>query len=127
MELPLKEMQEAFDAKDPVRIAAFYAEDALFFTPARPPAHGREAIHGMMAEDVKDPGFRLDLTPHATSVSASGDLGYVRGTLCLSFTNPGTGQVQTIGANYLQVFLKSADGFWKVVEDISSPAAPPAS
>jgi uncharacterized protein (TIGR02246 family) len=123
MALPTRELQQAIDARDPARIADFYAEDAMFLTPGRPAVQGRDAVERMMIEDLNDPGFGLALTVQASHVAASGDLGYARGTLRLSFTNPQTGEVGSIAANYLQVFRKDGDGSWKVIEDISSPPA----
>ncbi len=120
------EIVAAFRARDPARIAALYAEDAVFFTPGRSPVVGREAVGRVMAEDLEDPGFSLELADQETRVSASGDLACTRGTFRASFTNPQTGEVQTIGGNYLQVLRKNSDGSWEIVEDISSPGAPDA-
>ncbi len=113
----------AFEARDAARIASLYAEDAAFFTPGRPPVSGRAAIEDLMVEDLRDPGFGLTLTEQKSSVSASGDLAYIRGTFSASFTNPQTQQVQSVDGYYLQVLSKDADGSWKVLEDISSPGA----
>ncbi len=119
------EMLEAFQARDADRIAAYYAEDAVFFMPGRAPVAGREAVARTMEEDLSDAGFSLDLAGQKTEVSASGDMAYTRGTFRASYTNPQTGKIETVGGNYLQVFRKQADGSWKVVEDISSPGAAP--
>lgn len=119
----LDEMLEAFKARDAERIADFYADDAVFFTPGRPPVEGRDAVAKVMAEDVKDAGFSLDLNNQKVQVAASGDMAYARGTFRVSFTNPSTQQVESLTGNFVQVLRKEDDGSWKVVEDISSPGA----
>ena len=119
----LNEMEAAFSSRDADRVAALYAPDATFCAPGRPVVEGREAVAQMMAEDFRDPAFALTLDWRKLQLSASGDLAYVHGRLFLSFTNPQTGQVASIGGNYLQVMRQEPDGGWLVVEDISSPAA----
>ena len=122
MNLPIQaELIAAFEARDPVRIASLYADDATFVTPGREPIAGRNAVAEVMAEDLKDPGFSLDLLGQATGVAASGDLAYARGTFQASFTNPQSKQVNSIGGTFLQIFRKRGDGSWEVLEDISSP------
>lgn len=115
----------AFKARDPARIAGFYAEDALFFTPGQAPVVGRAAITKVMLHDLKDPGFGLDLAQQTSAEAASGDLAYARGTFTASFTNPETKQTQSIGGTYLQIFRKLENDSWEILEDISSPGLPP--
>ena len=125
MNLIQSDLVAAFRARDPARIAGFYAVDAVFVTPGRAPVIGRKAVAEIMVEDLKDPGFNLELTEQTSRMAVSGDLAYVRGTFTASFTNPQTGQVQGIGGTYLQVLFKREDGGWQIVEDISSPGPPP--
>lgn len=127
MKLPiLAEIVAAFQAKDPARIAGLYARDAVFVTPGRPPIVGREAVARIMAEDLRDPGFHLDLAEEKIFVSASGDMAYARGAFRASFTNPRTREVESVAGTYLQVFRRQPDGAWEIAEDISSPGAPAA-
>jgi uncharacterized protein (TIGR02246 family) len=122
MKLPIQtELVAAFEARDASRIAGFYAEDAVFFTPGRPAVAGREAVAKVMIEDLQDPAFNLQLTEQATRTAAADDLAYSRGRFRVSFTNPGSGQVESVGGNYLQIFRKKIDGSWEILEDISSP------
>jgi ketosteroid isomerase-like protein len=53
-------------------------------------------------------------------------LAYARGSFKVSFTNPQTKQVQSVGGAYLQIFRKREDGRWEIVEDISSAGPTPA-
>ncbi len=125
MNLIQADLIAAFKARDPARIAGFYADDAVFVTPGRGPVVGRKAIAELMVEDLKDPGFSLELADQTSRVAASGDLAYSRGTFTASFTDPQTRQVQSIGGTYLQVLGKRDHGGWEIVEDISSPGPPP--
>jgi uncharacterized protein (TIGR02246 family) len=125
MNLIQADLIAAFRARDPARIAGFYADDAVFFTPGRAPVVGRKAVAEVMIEDLKDPGFNLELTEQVSRMAGSGDLAYARGTFTASFTNPETRQVQSIGGTYLQVLVKREDGSWEIMEDISSPGPPP--
>ncbi|CAA9305789.1 MAG: hypothetical protein AVDCRST_MAG90-96 [uncultured Microvirga sp.] len=124
MNLIQADLIAAFRARDPARIAGFYAVDSVFVTPGRPPVIGRQAVAEVMVEDLTDPSFNLELTEQTSRMAASGDLAYSRGTFTASFTNPQTGQVQSIGGTYLQVLGKREDGSWEILEDISSPGPP---
>jgi uncharacterized protein (TIGR02246 family) len=122
MNLPVQaELIAAFKARDPALIARLYADDATFVTPGRKPIAGRNAVAEVVAEDLKDPGFSLNLLGQATGLAASGDLAYARGTFEASFTDPQTKQVQSVGGTYLQIFRKREDGSWEILEDVSSP------
>jgi uncharacterized protein (TIGR02246 family) len=118
------ELVAAFEARDAPRIASLYAEDAVFITPGRPAVMGREAVAKVMIEDLQDPGFSLKLTEQTTKTASAGDLAYSRGRFSVSFTNPSSGKVETLGGNYLQIFRKKADDSWEILEDISSPGPP---
>jgi uncharacterized protein (TIGR02246 family) len=125
MNLIQSDLIAAFRARDPARIADFYADDAVFVTPGRAPVIGRKAVAEIMVEDLKDPGFNLELTEQTSRMAVSGDLAYIRGTFTASFTSPQSGQVQSIGGTYLQVLGKQEGGGWQILEDISSPGPPP--
>jgi uncharacterized protein (TIGR02246 family) len=125
MNLIQSDLIAAFRARDSARIADFYADDAVFVTPGRAPVIGRKAVAEIMVEDLKDPGFNLELTEQTSRMAVSGDLAYIRGTFTASFTNPQSGQVQSIGGTYLQVLGKQEGGGWQILEDISSPGPPP--
>jgi uncharacterized protein (TIGR02246 family) len=125
MNLIQADLIAALKARDPARIAGLYADDAVFVTPGRAPVIGRKAVAEIMVEDLKDPGFSLELTERTSRMAVSGDLAYSRGTFTASFTNPETGQVQSIGGTFLQVLRKQEDGGWQILEDISSPGPPP--
>jgi uncharacterized protein (TIGR02246 family) len=117
-----------FLAKDPARIAAHYADDAVFLNSGEPPVIGRTAILGVFTGLVSDPAFTLKLTTVGVDVSDSGDLGYTRGTYVFALTDPQSKQVIHDHGNYVTVYRKAADGSWKATEDVSvSDVAPAAS
>lgn len=120
------DMLAAFKAKDAARIASYYGDDAVVSMPGRAALTGREAVSKTIGEDLKDPAFTLDFTNEKTDVAASGDIAYTRGTFRVAYTDPQSKKVENVAGNYVTIFKKQADGSWKVVEDISSPGAPPA-
>jgi uncharacterized protein (TIGR02246 family) len=123
MEITLPgDLQQAFEQGDAARIAAFYAEDAVFITPGRPPARGREAVLRVFEEDLANPGFSLSLTVERTEAAGSGDLAYVRGAFRATFAVPGSERPGEVAGSYLQILRRRGDGPWLVAADISSPS-----
>jgi ketosteroid isomerase-like protein len=114
-----------FKSKDPARISAHYAADATAMLPGAPVMSGLPAIVAGMTEAVKDPAFSLDFTNQTTSVS--GDLAYTRGTFTQTASDPKTKQTVTLHGSYVTVWRRQADGSWKALEDIATPAAEPPS
>ena len=111
-----------FRARDPDKIAAHYAEDAVLMITNRPPMVGHDAIVQGMAQSVADPAFALDFANQKTDVAASGDLAYSRGTYTVSYTHPESGQSVTEKGNYVNIYKKQEDGDWKIIEDLTSPS-----
>ena len=117
-----------FLARDPARIAAHYADDAVLINSGEPTVIGRTAILGVFTGLVSDPAFTLKLSTVSVNVSNSGDLGYTRGTYVFAVTDPQSKQVIHDHGNYVTIYSKAADGSWKATEDVAvSEVAPPAS
>ncbi len=114
------ELQAAFKAKDAAKVASFYAADADIMTPFLPPRRGADQEKAT-AGDFGDPAFGLDFVNVRTEVSPSGDMAYTRGTYTVTYTNPGNQQVATQKGGYLTVFRKTAEGGWKIVQDVATP------
>jgi ketosteroid isomerase-like protein len=128
MQLPIhRELVEGFRARDAARIAALYAVDAYFTVPGRPDVFGREAITNMLVADFEDSDFNLELEERRTLVSAGGDFASTRGVFRLSYKDPQSGGVSSVGGRYVQVFRMTPNGKWEVVEDISSIGPPESS
>jgi uncharacterized protein (TIGR02246 family) len=116
-------------AKDPDKIASYYADDAVLMTPGGDPISGKPAIVGSLKAMVADPA--LDLKFHSTSadVAKSGDIGYTQGVYTMTMTDPQSKQVIHDHGSYVTTYRKGADGSWKAVADIASsgvPMSPPA-
>ena len=121
------EWSAAAQAKDPVKFAAFYAEDATVMLAGTSDLSGinqiREGLTGMM----KDPNFSLSFSPDKVVVARAGDFAYETGTYTMSMSDPKKKPVVEQG-RYVTVWRKQPDGSWKVVVDapVSDPAQPPA-
>ena len=111
-------MLKAFQAKDAATLTSHYALDGIFAVPGRT-AKGTDAVGKALAEDLKDPAFKLDFTNERTD--ASGDLAYTSGTYKVTYTDTKTKQVVNGTGTYVTVFKKQADGSWKAVADIATP------
>ena len=120
-------MLAAWKAKDPARVAAFYADDAVVALPGAPVQKGAAAIRAAADRDLKDPAFALDFTNERTDVAASGELAYTSGTFRVTFTDPATSRAQNVAGNYVTIYRRQDDGGWKAVADYAVPGAAEAS
>jgi len=118
----LQEMKSANAAK----VAAYYANDAAVMFPGDKPTEGSQAIAKRYDAMMADKAFALDIVNARTTVAASGDLAYTRGTYRATYTDLGSKQPVSETGNYVTVFKKQTDGNWKIVEDISAPGFPEA-
>ncbi len=116
---------QAWAAKDPDKIMAFYADDAILMTPGAEMVHGKDALHETMKGMLSDPALSLTFQSSKVDVAKSGDLGYTAGTYKLTVTDPSTHKPINDHGNYVTTFRKQADGSWKAVADIASSAVPP--
>jgi uncharacterized protein (TIGR02246 family) len=117
-------MAAAFKAKDAAKLAASYAPDGTLYTPgSMRPRMGTKSLLEGAKQDLADPGFSIAITRAKTQVSASGDMGYTQGSFSLRYTDPKTKQGAGYSGFYLTVFKKQADGSWKAIEDMATPAS----
>ncbi|MEZ0244322.1 MAG: SgcJ/EcaC family oxidoreductase [Sphingomonas sp.] len=114
------ELQAAYKAKDAAKIASFYTADADITVPFQAPTRGVDQEKKLVA-DLADPAFSLEFNNARTEVSPGGDMAYTRGTYTVTYTNPGNKEVATQAGNYVTVFRKTAEGGWKIVQDIATP------
>lgn len=118
------ELQAAYKAKDAAKIASVYAADADILVPFQAMHSGADQAKNSAAE-LNDPAFNLEFTNARTEVSPAGDMAYTRGTYTVTYTNPGNKQVATQSGAYVTVFRKTAEGGWKIVQDIATPGQGP--
>lgn len=84
----------------------------------------RAAIKALAA----DPNFSMQFRTDKLEVAKSGDVGYTRGAYTLTMSDPKTKRALTERGKYVTIYVKQADGSWKIIEDISNadgPAVPP--
>ena len=109
---PLREtaaaLQQAFTARDPDRIASFFAVDAVAMYPLPQPIVGREANRGAWASYFSRRSAH-PVTVDSVVVAASGDLGYTLGRyLTAEARDPGA-----TGGRYVIVWRK-IDDQWRI-------------
>jgi ketosteroid isomerase-like protein len=109
-------------AKDAVKFATYYADDATVMIPNEPIFRGMDSIKAVLTPMMQDPNFALSFT--ASKIEASGILVYSEGTYSRTTTGrDGKPFVDT--GKYLTVWRKQADGSWKAIEDIYNSDLPP--
>jgi uncharacterized protein (TIGR02246 family) len=116
----------AWSSKDLDKAVSGYADDASVLDPNAPAMTGRENFRANLKPFFADKNFAIHWDAVKVDVAQSGDLGYTRGTLTYTITDPSTGQPFTDRAKYLTVWKKQADGAWRVVEDTYNSDLPPA-
>jgi uncharacterized protein (TIGR02246 family) len=116
---------QAWASKDPDKVMAFYADDAILMTPGAEMVRGKDALRDGMKQMLADPAISLTFQSSRVDVAKSGDLAYSAGTYKLTVTDPSTHKPINDHGNYVTTFRKQADGSWKAVADIASSAVPP--
>lgn len=114
----------AIAARDAVRTASFYADDAVIMPVAEPIVEGRAAILEEWRHVFGIPGFANNSRLVASAVSAAGDLGYTRGTYESPMLGLG-GKPLVERGKWVSVWKRGIDGKWRMVLDIFNTDAPP--
>lgn len=115
---------KAFATKEPVKAAAFYADDAASMLPDTPLMTGRQAIIEGMKPELGDKNFSLVFAPTKVEIAQSGEMAYSQGRFEYTTTDGKTGKRVGQAGNYVEVYRKQADGSWKVEEDIATEETP---
>jgi uncharacterized protein (TIGR02246 family) len=118
----IKDWSASAQAKDHVKFASVYAEDAVVMFANAPDIKGLPAIREALPKMMQDPAFALSFEADKVVVARAGDLAYETGTYSLSMTGPDE-KPATEKGHYVVVWRKEADGTWKAVIDapISDP------
>ena len=111
-------------------IISFYADGASMLPPNMPIATGKQAIRGVWAGLLGNPGFSASWDSTKAEAALSGDVAYDIGTYQLTMNDP-QGKPMSDHGKYLVAWKKQADGKWKAAADMFSsdlpmPAAPAA-
>jgi len=105
--------------KDPAKMAAHYADDALFTDPINASMHGKAAIQAAYAQVFKDKAFTLSFAPDQVVVAKSGEVAFTTGRFHATWTgDKGQGPMQGDGV-YVTNYVKGADGKWLIKADFA--------
>jgi len=120
-----------FASKDPDKLVAYYADDAILMSPGMPAGSGKDAIRNTLKQMVSDPAFLLKFQASKVEIAKSGDVAYTQGSYTMAMTDPQTKQVIDDHGSYVTTYRKPPNGAWKAVADIATsevppPASPPA-
>jgi ketosteroid isomerase-like protein len=82
---------------------------------------GQDAIRDLMTPAFTNPTYSLSWEPEFAEISLAGDLGYTIGRY-ESWAVAQSGDTLTSTGRYVTIWRKDAEGEWKAVLDIGSPA-----
>jgi len=114
------EFQEAYNRGDTLKVASFYAEDAVVMPPNRPMVQGRAAIAAILRANLADDPATMRLIPIESAIA--GTRAYEVGRRVMTWQH---GLV--LNEKYTRVFKRVGDE-WKIAYWIwngDSPATPP--
>jgi ketosteroid isomerase-like protein len=110
-----------FAARDTIKLATYYAPQAIGMYPNMAVLKGMPAIVHSYVELAAMPGIKMTGSPTSVIVSKGGDLATASGTYRTTFTGP-SGPVVDSGS-YVEV-LQKINGQWKIVNEIVTSHAP---
>ena len=116
------EWADAYNAGEPARIVALYADDGVVMPPGAPAVSGRAALQSYFEKDIassREAGAKLTITSDATATS--GNLGWQSGT----YQVLGAGGENIDTGKFLAVWERR-NGDWRMIQDIWNSDAPPA-
>ncbi len=103
---------------------AYLAEDAMTMPAGSSPVFGRESIYEGMKPDQDK--YVLSWEPQDGKAAQSGDFGYTWGKYTITTKGKDGEPVKSHG-KYLNVWIKQADGSWKVLVDMGNKSPSPES
>ena len=109
------EWSKAAATRDAVRVASFYAEDAIAYPPGAPSAVGRASAQRVWASYFVNETFRISWK--SSHAGVNGDLGFTSGAYEDSYTGE-DGKLVTETGKFVCVWKKQKDGSWKAMHDI---------
>ena len=103
--------------KDADKWISYFADDGCALYPGTGILCGKANIKTAMAPSFTDKNFSLSFQSTKAVAAKGGDMVYTQGTYTLRFTNPKTKKPVNDKGKYLSIYMKQADGTWKVVAD----------
>ncbi len=119
-----KAFEAAYEKEDADAIGQLYTENAVSEPNFQPTIKGRAAIVASLKSLFEQVTVQTSLTPDETRTL--GDVGLDRGHYTVTVTPKAGAPPTTSQGRYLVVYVKDADGRWRVSHDIDNAPAPPA-
>jgi len=116
---------EAMNAGDMAKAATIYADDAVVMPPNAPGVHGKLAVQELLNAFPPVGDFKL----YGMEVKGGAGMVTVRGQYSMNLMLPGAAAAVADSGKYVEVWMKQADGSWKMTWDIWNtdiPAPAPA-
>jgi len=95
---------------------AYFAENGSMVSSRRMPTTGREAIRKVMSQALGDSAYSLRWTPAKANIFIPGWLGYTVGRYEERSTD-GEGRTHLVHGSYTTIWMRQADGSWKIIFD----------
>ena len=118
------EWAAAYNAGEPERIVALYADDAIVMPPDTPSVSGHAAVRAYLVKDIassRKAGLTLSIADDDADADASGNVGWHTGTFKLVGSSG-----ETVGTGkFVEIWERQA-GKWRLIRDIWNNDAPPA-
>ena len=112
----------AYNAGDAEAIGKLYTADGVSEPNHQPTLTGREAIVKGLASMFGQVAVKVELTSDETKTT--GNTGFDRGRYSAAVTPKAGGATTTVEGRYLVLFVKEADGAWRVARDIDNSPTP---
>ncbi len=113
----------AYEAGDAEAIGKLYTAEAISEPDNQPTLKGRDAIVASLKSMFEQVAVKPVLTPDETRTL--GSVGLDRGTYTVTVTPKAGAPPTSSQGRYLVVFVKEADGSWKVSRDMDNSAGAP--
>lgn len=105
---------EAISAGDMAKAAEIYADDAVVMASNAPAVHGRLAVQEMLGGYPPIGDFKISVS----ETKGGAGLVTVRGQYSMNLMSPGAPAAVADTGKFVEVWMKQADGSWKMVWDI---------
>ncbi|MBZ5606403.1 MAG: SgcJ/EcaC family oxidoreductase [Acidobacteriia bacterium] len=112
-----------YESRDPAKVAAHYADDAVLMNPGMPASKGKAAIQKTLTDMLMDPALTLKF--QADRVEVTGNMAYTQGAYQMTMTDPATRKPMNDHGSYVTIYKKQGDGSWKAVQDAAISEVPP--
>lgn len=119
-----KAFMAAYEAGDANAIGNLYTADAISEPNHQPALEGRDAIVASLTKMFEQVSVKPQLETDETRTL--GNVGLDRGHYTMTVTPKAGAPPTTSQGRYLVIYVKEADGNWRVWRDIDNAAMPPA-